>query len=50
MTAIEIDVLREQLLALIDGLDARMPFDALGTAPVSGAAGRRGLHARGWRR
>ena len=28
MTAIEIDVLREQLLALVDGLDARMPFDA----------------------
>ena len=28
MTAIETDVLREQLLALVDGLDARMPFDA----------------------
>ncbi len=27
MTAIEIDILREQLLALVDGLDARMPFD-----------------------
>jgi hypothetical protein len=28
MNPIEIDVLREQLLALVDGHDARMPFDA----------------------
>lgn len=28
MTVIETDVLREQILALVDGLDARMPFDA----------------------